>query len=186
VKVTHGATKKRLARGSEATTREVVKLREKYPEADVFFSTYTYNSKPDVEEKLTRELLPNSICIGSIPTTSAEAIALKEKWVLQGGLKAVWPPRVMIIVTDEFNSGRTRYMYKIFFPKTEIYIVAIPAAETFDLEAPIVNFRNLNRAICMEVVAGTILFWLPTRNRKIGEWFLTKMAYGIRQKSAED
>ncbi len=176
MKATHGATKERLTHGSWETTQETARMCRMYPDARVMFSTYARNPKPSVEEYLVKSVLRGSTCVGEVLSTTAEAIALKEACGAE--------PGTMLIVTDEFNSWRTRNIYQVFFPNTEIYILAIPAGRTLDSRSPIVNFRNLNRAIWWETLIPCGLFWVMAKSGKIGKRMLILLSNSVVQKSS--
>jgi hypothetical protein len=179
MKATHGATKNRLTNGSQTLARETAALARKFPYAEVFFSTYSGNPDEASEEQLTKKVLPNATHVGAIPTTSAEAIALSQRCRELGII-----PSNMIIVTDEFNSRRTKDIYHLFFPDTKIGIVAIPISGTYDPESPIVNFRNMNRAILWETLIPLVPFWVMTHTGTLGKHLLVWMSNRIRQQAA--
>ena len=180
MKATHGATCNRLAHGSEAVAKEVGRLAKIYHPARVFFSTYSGNPVSANESGLTRNELPGAVDVGSIPTTSAEAIALarwlEENWI--SGLRGI------VIVTDEFKSRRTRDIYQMFFPGTEIHVVALPIAVTYDPESPILNFRSMNRAIIWETLIPMVPFWIMTHSGEPGKLLMEWLSDRVSQAPA--
>jgi len=179
MKVTHGATRNRLANGSVATMKCVANLQESYPNAKLFFSTYSRNPEGANEKNWVEKMLPSATHVGSIPTTSAEAKALRAFYD-----EIDWYPWTMLIVTDEFNSRRTRDIYRLYFPETNIFILAIPIAKTHDPESPILNFRNMNRAILWETLIPLIPFWVLTHSGDLGKRILEWLSYRVAQASA--
>lgn len=176
MKATHGATKDRLALGSSAIALTIRNIKHDGP---IFFSTYSGNPEGAREVEWTKDILPSAVHVGAIPTTSAEAIALKKHCD-----SINFYPRTMLIVTDEFNSRRTKDIYQLFFPETEIWIVAIPISKTHDLESPIVNFRDMSRAIWWETIIPMVPFWAMTHTGEHGKKLLIWLSNRIRQTAA--
>ena len=176
MKATHGATCDRLANGSVATAMYAAELNG----TKVYFSSYSGNPPGAKEVLLTRKLLPGAVHIGAIPTTSAEATALRAEID-----KELWEPVTMAIVTDEFNSCRTKDIYQLFFPRTKIFVAALPIADTFDPESPILNFRNLDRAIWWETLIPAIPFWIMTHTGLLGKRLLVWLSNRVAQTAAQ-
>lgn len=179
MKATHGATPDRLANGSVATAKYIAGLRRDYPHAELCFSTYSGNPAGAQEETLTKKILPGATHVGAIPNTSKEARALKQKCDEMGV-----NPKTMVILTDEFNSWRTRDIYRLYFRETDIFIVAIPISQTFDPESSIDNFRNMNKAIVMETLVPLVPFWIMTHTGEPGKWLLEWVSDRISQAPA--
>jgi hypothetical protein len=178
MKATHGATRGRLANGSAATAQYITEIDpntkfKSYTEPSfyrtkVFFSTYSGNPEGAQEEAQTMAVLQSGTHIGAIPTTTAEAMGLRKYYdELSCG-----DPQTMLIVTDEFNSRRTKDIYQKFFPGTKIFVAALPIDATFDPESPISNFRDLKKAIWMETIFPSPIFWILLRG---GEWGKKKL-----------
>ena len=178
MKATHGATQNRLANGGTATANIIAQI-SGYLATETCFSTYSENPGPADEVVLTLEVLPDAIHVGAIPTTSAEAIALGDYCTWTGR-----SPRRLLIITDEFNSRRTKDIYQMFFPETKIFIAAIPAYKTFDPESPILNFRSMNRAIMWETLIPMIPFWIMTHTGSIGKRLLVWLSNRVCQTPA--
>lgn len=161
VPVAHGATDKRLTRGAEAVTEMTVALLRRYKRRPVVIYGAFDCQNAEIEERLKKTAFTAEtwklIFIGNVIST------IKECWMIKAGLPVEFDPKVIIVVTDKAHSRRCRMVWRTFFPKAKIYIVAIAIGKTLDRESPMITYHKSWKILLLQAMPTPYFWYLSLR-----------------------
>jgi hypothetical protein len=171
VPVTHGATKIRLTNGARSVLNETLHQLSTYEHCGIFprVAWGIFGRNPDLwlEKKIKLPIFNDltNYFIGAVWSTIEECHGVKDS------LPTYFNPEVIVVITDQAHSRRCRLIWKVFFPKSKIYIVSVPIAETVDPESPMLPYRKMWKILWNQTYP-TPFFWFAGL---FGTWGLLKL-----------
>ncbi|MFH0804148.1 MAG: hypothetical protein V1896_00925 [Candidatus Zambryskibacteria bacterium] len=154
--ISYAATKDRLTNSSQKVMDLARNLSDRYPRALVAWGSFSKNSN-NLEQKIKRVVLPNSLYVGQVSSSTDECEIIKLATSL-----ARRSTQKIIVVSEGAHSRRCKRVWKYFFPKSEICFQSVPAWEAADEKNPMWFQRYWRVWFLINLIADFLAYrWKP-------------------------
>lgn len=153
VAVSYGATGDRLTHSSREVVNEVARLQKRFPEAKVFWGSFSKSPTEGLETAVKRYLLGRrGWFVGKVSSSTDECEAVR-RTLIEIGVSS----SSIVVVAEECHARRCKMVWEHFFPNSEIYFQSIPAEKAQDPENPMIFQRSWRVWLTANIV-GWVIF----------------------------